>query len=203
MATINKTENMRIKSSKSAKITSAKPEILEKRTKQLQKWREENPELFYNQCTAPMIKSFQSKPERILFNYFSQLKPFNFKRNQFIKSKYFTNFSKKKQVDIIDLDNRIYIEFDGKVHFKPIFGDSVLLKTKLRDQELEKVITSNNWILIRISYDQFVYTTKNINKIKHDASYFKPESLQQIEAILKSKQPGVYKIGEAYNSSKS
>ncbi len=198
MATINKTDHMKKKASETAKLTSARPDILEKRSEQLKKWRDDHREDFHNKCTIPMINSFQSKPEKILFNNLSKLENFNFKQNQFIKSKIFTSSSNKRQIDIIDIGNRVYVEFDGMVHFKPIYGEEMLLKTKIREKEVENVILSNNWTLIRVSYDQFVYSTKKINKIKQDASYFKPECLQKIAEILKENKPGVYKIGNAY-----
>lgn len=184
--------------SNTAKLTSARPDIIIARSEKLRKWREENPEDFHTKCISKMIGSFQSKPEKMLFEFVSSLENFIFKRNQFIKSENFSNMSKRRQIDMIDKDNRIYLEFDGIFHFKPKIGDDVLLYNKIKDMEVQNHIINNNWTLIRISYDQFKYSTKMVNKIKQDNSYFKQEALDKLVEILNSKVPGVYKIGEAY-----
>lgn len=184
--------------SKTATKTSARPEIQQQRSIQLKKWRDENPEDFYEKCVKAMITTFQSKPEKKLFEFVSSLDGFNFKKNQIIKSIIFTSSSHKRQMDIADKNKRIYIEFDGKVHFEPIFGNDVLIRNIIKDKEIERHISNHNWTLIRISYDQFIYTTKTTNKIKNDASYFMQKCLDQLVELLNNNEPGIYKIGEAY-----
>ncbi len=184
--------------SKTAIKTSARPEIQEARSKKLENWRKENPNDFYEKCIKKMINSFQSKPEKKLFEFVSLLKEFDFKRNQFIKSTNFSSLSKRRQIDIVDKNKRIYIEFDGKIHFISVFGDDVLLKNKIRDDEVEQHIYNHNWTLIRISHDQFKYATKMVNGIKQDNSYFKQECLYKLVMLLNENKPGIYKIGEAY-----
>lgn len=198
MSKINQSDVMRQKASETAKITSARPEIQEARSKQLKDWREKNPEVFYNKCIKKMITSWQSKPEKKLLLFLLSISGFNFKKNQFINSLLISNKSHNKQVDIGDKEKRIYIEFDGVIHFEPKYGEEKLISIQQRDQELDQHISNHNWTLIRISYDQFVYKTKQINKIKQDESYFKQECLDKITEILNSKNPGIYKIGEAY-----
>jgi hypothetical protein len=184
--------------SETAIRTSARPDIQEQRSKNLKKWRDENPEEFYDKCIQKMITSFQSKPEKKLFEFVSSLDGFSFRRNRFIHSQFITNKSHKKQMDMGDKEKRIYIEFDGVLHFQPKHGDEVLTRTKQRDIEIERHISNHNWTLIRISYDQFKYTTKTINKVKEDASYFKQECLTELVKILDNNIPGIYKIGEVY-----
>lgn len=184
--------------SDTAKLTSSRPEILEKRTYQLKKWRDNNPELFKNICIYSMLNSWQSKPEKKLFEFVKLLDGFDFKKNQRIKSKLFVSSTKEKQIDIADKSKRIYIEFDGIFHFKDIFKKNVLLDINIKDKLLDEHIFNHNWTLIRVSYDQFIYKTKIINKIKIDSSYFKQECLDEIIRLLQNNIPGVYKIGAAY-----
>jgi very-short-patch-repair endonuclease len=189
MTKVNQSDVMRQKSSDTAKITSARPDIIESRTKQLQVWRDGYPDDFYNKCTKPMLNSWQSKPEKKLFEFVLELKGFKFKRNKFIKAKIFTS---KTQIDMMDVKKRIYIEFDGPTHFKPIFGEDVLKVVIIKDRQLEDLIIKKNWTLIRISDDQYV------DKNKIEKSYFKPECIAQLLEILNNKIPGIYKIGKAY-----
>lgn len=184
--------------SETAKITSARPEIQEQRAAKLKKWRDENPEDFHNQCITKMIGSFQSKPEKKLFEFVSMLDGFYFKKNQFINSLLICNKSHNKQMDMGDKEKRIYIEFDGILHFEPRRGTEILEKIQQKDKEIEQHITNHNWTLIRVSYDQFKYSTKMVNKVKQDNSYFKQECLDKIVEILNSNQSGIYKIGEVY-----
>lgn len=186
--------------SERAKITSARQDIQVKRSAQLKNWRDNNIEIFHNKCVKKMLKAFQSKPEIALYKFLCTKDNFSFKRNQFIHSNLLTNKSSKKQIDIGDKNKRIYIEFDGILHFEPKFGEDNLERIKQKDREIEQHISKHNWTLIRVSYDQFKYSTKTINKIKEDASYFKPECLEQIQQILNDNKPGIYKIGEAYKN---
>lgn len=181
-----------------AKITSARPEIQEQRTANLHRWRLENPDEFYEKCSLKMINSFQSKPEKKLFEFVSSLINFSFKRNQFINSLLISTKSHNKQIDMADKEKRIYIEFDGILHFKPQRGIEKFFNIIKKDNETDQHIINHNWIMIRVSYDQFKYSTKTINKIKQDNSYFKQECLDKLLSILNNNLSGVYKIGEAY-----
>ena len=192
MAKVNQSDVMRQKSSDTAKITSARPDIIKNRTKQLQDWRDDNPEDFFNKCTLKMLKTYQSKPERKLFEFISELEGFKFKRNQFVHSKLFISKSQKKQIDIADKKQRIYIEYDGQLHFIPYHGEDNLKDVKIKDKLLEEHISLHHWTLIRISYDQY------IDKNKIEKSYFKTECLTKLVEILNNKMPGIYKIGKAY-----
>lgn len=185
--------------SETAKKTSARKDIQEARSERLKKWRTNNPLVFYNKCVKKMITTFQSKPEKMLHRYLLSIEGFSFKRNQFVHSKFISTKSCKKQIDIGDKNKRIYVEFDGILHFEPKFGDDSLKRIKQKDREVEQHIKNHNWILIRVSYDQFVYSTKIVNKVKYDTSHFKQECLDEIVRILNSNVPGIYKIGSTYN----
>jgi len=185
--------------SETAKKTSARKDIQEKRAEALKKWRENNPEDFFNKCIKKATTTFQTKPEYKLFHFLSSIVGFEFKRNQFVKSDMFTNSSKRKQIDIADKKKRIYVEFDGKVHFYPIFGEENLNQIKLKDKALEDYISKHNWTLIRISQDQFVYSSKKIGGVKTDNSHFKQETLNKLLQIINSNKPGIYKIGKYYD----
>jgi len=198
MTKVNQSDIMRKKASDTAKITSSREDILQQRSERLKNWRINNRSDFYNKCTRKMINTYNSKPERLLFTYLLNNKDYSFKRNQTLKSKLINNFSNKKQIDIADKNKKIYVEFDGILHFIPKFGEQKLSIIKNRDEILEKIILNRNNILIRVSYDQFVHRTIQVNKVKQDVSYFKQECLDQIEKILKEYKPGIYKIGEAY-----
>jgi len=178
--------------SDTARKTSVRPEILEARSKKLAQWRKDNPDDFYEKCIKKMIATFQSKPEKKLFEFVNSIDGFSFKRNQFIHSEIISTKSKKKQIDMGDKKNRFYIEFDGILHFEPKRGYDLLKIIQKKDGEIEQHISNHNWTLIRVSYDQY------IDKNKIEKSYFKQECLDRIIEILNNKTPGIYKIGEAY-----
>ena len=183
----------RTKMSEIAKKTSSRPEVIKKRSVQLKKWRTENPEDFFNKCTKKMHNSWRSKPEAMLFDFLLKQNGFNFKRNQFVKSNIFNWKSQRKQIDVADKGKRIYVEFDGVFHFKPIFGDDKLAEIKGRDSLLEIYIKSHNWTLIRISYDQFNYK---------QGGYFAKDCLDKLVKILVDSNRGIFKIGQCYEQYK-
>ena len=180
-----------------AKKTSSRPEILIARTEQLRRWRQNNPDDFYNKCTKKMLGSYRSKPEGKLFEFISKLPGFSFNRNQFVMSrKYFYTKSGKKQIDMADKKKRIYIEFDGPLHFIPRLGEEKLRQINLKDEALDQYMFKHKWILIRVSFDQFVYR----NTL--EKCYFKQDCLDQLIEILHACKPGIYKIGESYDKYK-
>ncbi len=189
---LNQDPEYKKKLSDTAIKTSSRPEILEQRTLKLQQWRDEHPEDFYNKCIKKMHNTWHSKPEKILFQLLLKIDDFNFKRNQCIKSDFFDWKSQRKQIDIADKQKRIYIEYDGLLHFENIFGEEHLLKIKYRDYLLEKYISKHHWTLIRISDDQFIDKTVVKN------SKFKPECISKLIEILQAQIPGIYKIGKRY-----
>lgn len=183
---LNKTQEFRQKSSKTAIKTSARPEILKKRSEQLKKWRDSNFEEFYEKCVRAMLNCWHSKPQLALFELAKMIDGYSFKSNQFVKSETFTKKSKRKQIDIADSKMRVYIEFDGPYHFKNING--TLEEIQSSDKLLDEHITRHGWTLIRVSYDQW------------NGKKFDDACLKQFFEVLKNPKPGVVKIGKAYEA---
>lgn len=177
--------------SKTAKITSARPEIQKVRAERLKRWRDKNPEEFYEKCTRAMHNTWSSKPEKKLRAFAQSLNP-NFKGNQQIKSvnHFFVNKTNSRQVDILDKDKKIILELDGPHHFKPIFGEEVLKRNQEKDLELDKYCLDKGFILIRISHTEYIY--------KPSIDNFKQSTLSKIQEILENNKPGIYKIGKEY-----
>ncbi len=190
MGQLNKRDDARERSSKAAKITSARPEILENRAKQLKNWRDENPEEFYENCLSKMISNEikMTNPEKILQDFLKIRNDYQFKWSQIIISETFTpNKTLRKQIDFGDHNKKIYVEFDGIRHFKCVQSKDEFERTQKMDVLLNEYIELNNCTLIRISYDQY----KNLK--------FKPECLERLNEILDNPVPGVHYIGTAYN----
>jgi hypothetical protein len=192
MAINNRTPQARELSRNTAKKTSARPEILVARTARLARWRDTHFDEFYEKCIKAMHSTWHSKPELILFSLLSDIDGYVFKHNQVVKSEIFTNKSHRKQIDIADKAMRVYVEFDGIIHFEPrIKGEKALSDTKRMDCLLDEHVTLHNWTLIRISYDQFSYK---------DGGKFNEDCLRQLFELLKDPKSGVYRIGKAYET---
>ena len=188
------------KLSESAKKTSARPEIIAQRTAQLQRWRVDNPEEFATKCTAPMLAArpetptWFSKPEKMLLAFVQTIEGFTFQFNQVIKSANFDWQSQRKQVDIGDKSQGIYLEYDGPFHFESWGNPDKLNETKWRDYLLNEHIVANGLILIRISYDQFIG--------HNEKQKFAEGCLEQVRDIILARKPGLYKIGSKYEQHK-
>lgn len=192
LSSLNKTEAFRKRSSEVAKKTSSRKDILENRTNQLRKWRENNPDEFYEKCTSTMINSWKSKPELHLFELLNKKYSF-LKRNQKLhrRGKFLSTKSNIRQIDIMSLENKIIIEFDGVCHFKNIFGDDVLETNKKKDKELNEVMKNEGWTVIRVSHDQYSYKS---------GQGFKKECLDEVTKIIETKERGLFLIGESYGA---
>jgi very-short-patch-repair endonuclease len=190
LSSLNKTEEFRKRSSEVAKKTSSRKDILENRTKQLREWRENHPDEFYEKCTSVMINSWKSKPELHLFKSLNEKYSF-LKRNQKLhrKGKFLSTRSNIRQIDIMSIENKIIVEFDGVHHFKNIHGQDVLEKNKLKDKELNEVMTDEGWTVIRVSHDQYTYKS---------GEGFKKECLDEVTKIIETKERGLFLIGESY-----
>lgn len=191
LSRLNRTQDFRERSSKTAKKTSSRKDIQDERSKRLARWRENNPEEFYEKCTSAMHKSWQSKPEMKLFEIVSVRFPNLFKRNQQLKRKKFTTTkSNKRQIDIMSLENKIVIEFDGIHHFKSVFKENKNFNnTVKRDQELNSVLVEEGWTVIRVSYDEYEYK---------ENGKFKQETLDKIFDIVTNKKRGLWLFGKSY-----
>lgn len=185
---LNKSDEFRKRSSETAKKTSMRFEIQARRVEQLKKWREVNCEEFFEKCTKKMLSIWHSKPEKALYEIVRAIDGYAFRFNQTIKSETFPTKSKRKQVDMGDKVCRVYLEFDGILHFKKKYKKQKLEEIQLKDRLLDEHIERRNWTLIRISYDQW------------NGKEFKKECLESLFDALKDPQPGVVKIGKAYES---
>ena len=175
--------------SDTAKITSARPDIQAARSAGLKKWRDENPQEFYEKCTKVMHEKWTSEPERVLREFCQSLNP-NFKGNQQIKSinHFFVNNTNSKQIDILDKSRKIILELDGPHHFLPIYGEETLIKNQMKDAELENYCRDKGYLFIRISHSEFRYSSKK----------FSTQLLGKVQKILENNNPGIYKIGKEY-----
>lgn len=177
----------RKKSSETAVKTSSRPEIIENRSNNLKNWRINNPEDFYNKCTSKCQK-FMTKPERILYEECLKIDK-SFNRNQRIWNAKFTTISKRRQIDILHKEKLIAIEFDGIYHFKNIKKGQNLENTRSKDNELNEVLSSIGYAVIRVSYED--YDHKQGGK-------FSQRAINMIKLLVDNPIPGVYKIGESY-----
>ncbi len=176
--------------SKTAKITSQNPKVLEQRSLQLKNWRDKNPDLFYNLCVSKMVAYRTSKPEKnltewILLN-FSDL---DFKGNQRLKHSSFTTMTQYRQIDILSKKNKIIVEFDGIVHFRNVTAWNQLPNKQKTDKEINELI-NDGFLVIRISADNWLKDKQ-----------FLEESLSQTKNILinyKENQGKLFRIGKLY-----
>jgi predicted transcriptional regulator len=190
MTNVNKSDVMRKKSSETAIKTSARKEIQEQRAEKLKNWRDNNPDIFKEKCTYKMLNSWNSKPETLLYEVIVKRNDYNFRRHQKLKSKTFISITKEKDIDIADKLKKVYIEYDGALHFKNT-NLNKLTEIKEKDRLLDEFITKENLTLIRVGYDQFSYRKSDYG--------FKKECIDKIFEILDNPKPGLYKIGEVYN----
>ncbi len=188
---LNRTEEFRRRSSDTAARTSARPEVIICRTATIRRWREENRELFHQKCVIKMINRFQSVPERFLFGLITELFPGRFKRGQQVRrvGKFTTVKSGTRQVDILDLDNKVVVEFDGPRHFRS-FGKNDCLDVRMQaDRELNAVLVEDGFLVIRISCDQFTYRC---------GGSFQRECVRTMQEAISAGKRGLIQIGVAY-----
>lgn len=193
---LGKSELMRQVASNTAKKTSARPEIITQRTENLRRWRDTHPEEF-QAITSKMTGTFQSKPEKMLYEWCCQTFPaLDFKQNQQFRriGKITTTQSGKRQLDIYSRSHEIVVEFDGVWHFKAIKDQNTLIKIQIRDLELNRVLPEEGFTLIRVSYDQFKYGR---------GGYFLESCLERIRGIVLSGEKGLFLIGDAYAGDRS
>lgn len=176
LGNLNKTEKFRKKASDTAKITSARLEIQKERNDRLIAYRENNPNAHW-----------QSKPEKDLYNFCSSLS-IDFKRSQVIKRENWSNKSKRHQIDIFNKKNKTVIEYDGPVHFKPIYGKDNLTRAQTTDLEVNS-LAKEGYLVVRIGYDQYKYRGK---------LGFTDESIKAMNYVLNSYSSGTFFIGDAY-----
>ena len=190
LAALNKTDLFRKKASDTAKITSSRRDIIEKRTENLRRWRQRNPEWMKDNQG---LKSFKSIPERKLLVSLNEILDGDvIVSNKYLYSDDFSfNLSNSKQIDMFLKDSDLLIEFDGPLHFKSEFP--AYLEIRKKDEKLDEFILKSKYSLIRVDFTNWTYT-----KNQKDG-FFSTESLELIKKILlKHKPQTVYKIGENY-----
>lgn len=190
LSRLNKTESFRRKASETAIQTSKRIDILESRSAALKRWREANPEKF-----AEILQNLHlrktSRPEKLLLEYCKSINA-DFLGNQQLKHKFFKiNKTKRRQLDVVSLKDKIIIEFDGSFHFENIKKWNQLEKVKLKDIELNSLV-EDGWCIIRISNDQFCYKKSNYG--------FSENCLRRISLLISEKKIGLHLIGELYGS---
>jgi very-short-patch-repair endonuclease len=154
LGTLNKRQDFRDKSSRTAKVTSSRPDVIANRTGQLKRWRREHPEKF--QATIEKaLKITSSRPEKLLFEICKEILG-NDTISQFkIQHPLIPTKSHRARIDIANKNLKVLIELDGPFHFKPIVGEEHLSFRRVRDLAVEKYAIENGYVLIRISYDLF------------------------------------------------
>lgn len=202
LGSLNKTKLFKDKASETARITSARKDIQENRSRQLKNWRDNNPEDFRQLCTNKMLSSHKfwkkTKPEVFLASWLDDKYHDMFEYGKMLRSKEFLDCGKsdRKQVDFRSKDRTIFIEIDGPFHFEKFNGketsseqiETAIKRTKKRDEILEGIFEVKNKILIRIGYGSW-----NNNSGKID-----DEVLEKTAKIINEKFAGVFKLGDIY-----
>lgn len=203
---LNKTDLFRKKASETAVKTSARKDVQANRSAQLARWREKNPTVFrdimrknrkkilqwqrdnpeehYKKCVIPLLSSWKSKPERSLLSYCKSL--LEDCRSFFLIDESFSTKTKRRQIDIYSESRHIIIEFDGPLHFMPIFGVEDFESKKRKDKEIN--LLAHKYCIIRVSYD--CYYSKSDS--------FKQEILDNIRDLLLNPRLGLFLFGSKY-----
>jgi hypothetical protein len=188
MIRLNKTDEQRKRSSETAIKTSARPEILEKRTKNLKNWRDNNYDDFYNNCCHKMLSSWHSKPELALFKAISE-KYIDFQHNKIITSHLFKSKSGRRQIDILCENKKIAVLYDGPAHFISIHGSKTLQNVKISDEDVNTALPILGYTLIRISDSE--YTNRKFE-------IFTQKCLDKLFLLIDENKPGLYRLGDEY-----
>ena len=188
LGNLNRTDAFRNRSSETAKKTSARKDIIENRSANLKRWRDNNKTVFIKNSLKLVVSCKKTKPEISLDKWLISNYTGMFKYSQFFYSKTFKTISNKKQLDFLSLDKSLAIEIDGPLHF--IETDLYdLKKIREKDHALSAYCIEYNKVLIRISYDCWAQSTGNISN----------KTLEKIKEIIESPTPGVHFIGKSWN----
>jgi hypothetical protein len=203
---LNKTTEFRQKASETAIKTSARQDVLDNRTAQLARWRENNPTLYqdlvrenvkksqqwrkdhpeeyYQKCVVPLLSNWKSKPERSLLTYCKGL--LGDCRNFFLIHESFSTKTKRRQIDIYSESKHIIVEFDGPLHFRPIFGAEDFESKKRKDKEIN--LLADKYCIIRVSYDCYFPKTDS----------FDQGVLASVKDLLLNPRLGLFLFGSKY-----
>lgn len=139
--------------------------------------------------TNVLSQKYKSMPEQVLFELVNKKFDGVFTHGRLIQNNRFTSPTKKRQGDIVSLERKIAIEFDGPFHFRPIVNKSSLAEKKIKDEEFNGVLSDDSWIVVRVAESNFSYKTKG----------FVDGCIEKICDIINSGISGVYKIGDEYD----
>jgi very-short-patch-repair endonuclease len=173
--------------SETAIRTSSRADVIENRTRQLERWRDTHPEEFAK-TTMKMICSRTSRPENALFKECKRIDE-GFRHNQPLWNKKFTTASKRRQIDVVHKDMKIVVEFDGPTHFECIYKGMDLEKVKARDAEVNGALVTAGYTVIRITYEDYD---------DRSGRGFSDRVLQTIQDAVAGKIRGLHRIGAAY-----
>jgi very-short-patch-repair endonuclease len=183
---LNKRQDFRDRSSKTAKVTSSREDILTARTAALARWRENNPEKF-QETVAKCLEKKISKPERLLYELCKNTLGSSTTKQLQIQHPEIPTRTKRARVDIAHREKKILVEFDGPFHFKPILGQEYLELKRMRDLAVEKYAIEHGCLLIRVSYDTY------------SKGQFTDEAKRAIvEALQSDTRSAVIRIGEMF-----
>lgn len=86
------------------------------------------------------------------------------------------------EIDIAIPSRKTAIEWDGRSHFEPIYGEESLSKTQAKDERKNKVLVKAGWVVIRVRD----YSTA------HSLAFCR-RAVKQIVTLMDNKpKPGVY-----------
>lgn len=188
LGALNKRQDFRDRSSKAAKITSARPEVIANRTEQLRRWRCDHPEEF-QAALEKALKMSSSRPEKLLLELCREILGNDTTAQLQIQHPLIPTKSHRARVDIANKALKVLVEFDGPFHFKPILGEERLMLRKARDKGVERYAVENGYVLIRVSYDTF------------NGKIFENRVLDCLRNVSNMKSC-VVKIGNLYSSEK-
>ena len=155
LANMNRTPEARSRSSRITKLTSSRPDILSARSEVLRRWRRDNQDVFLENAKAlSRSNKTRSRPEYELFELCTSLD----RDAQFEHGLIYTTPASSHrfyQLDIVSVERKIAIEFDGVFHFRCLFGLERFERQVRRDREVNDVLPRDGYMLIRVSYDQW------------------------------------------------
>jgi very-short-patch-repair endonuclease len=155
LGNLNRTDAFRKRSSETAILTSARPEIQRARVERLAAWRKRDPEAFYEKCVKRLTTWQTSKPEKAALKLLRENFPqYAFEAGQqLLNEKFLLNKTRRRQIDIMSKSHKIIVEIDGFLYFKEVWGHLGLIQAK--DAELNTVAPGMGYTVIRISQDQW------------------------------------------------
>jgi len=182
MVSRNKTQAAKEKSSKVARITSARPEIQRQRAARLAKWREDNPEALAESIKKAQRAAKPSKAEGWLEK--NVLAKRGFKRNVRVRCG-----PHRKECDFVK--EGFWVEVDGCWHFGKDFSQRRHSSEQVheRDVMLNREAERRCLVLVRLGLNCWR---------GHGHYILKDEWLELLNELLDDPVPGVYLFGECY-----